>query len=103
MRPYFTSRSEWPSAASAGERGYVREATGYLVRGGLLGMLTLAGPLGAVDPYWRSLPVLALSAVCLGAGAGLGALLFRREWRAAARAYGLPEALDTAPRPHAPQ
>jgi len=101
MRPFFTSRSEWDSAARAGERTYVREATGYVVGGLLLGFLTLAGPVGAADPYWRSLPVLALFVLSLVGGAGLGALLFRREWRASAHAYGMPAMFDDAAPPSA--
>ena len=101
MRPFFTSRSEWESAARAGERTYVREATGYLVSGGLLGFITLVGLVGATDPYWRSLPILAVLVLSLVGGAGLGALLFRREWRAASRAYGKPATFDNAAPPSA--
>ncbi len=96
MRPFFTSRSEWHSAARAGERTYVREATGYVVRALLLGFLILAGPVGAADPYWRSLPVLAFFVLSLVGGAGFGALLFHREWCAASRAYGMPAMSDNA-------
>ena len=89
MRPLFTSRKEWDAADYDDEGAYVRDATGHVVRACLLGFLALVGPVGAIDPYWRSLPILGIFALCLAAGAGLSALLFRREWRAALRTYGI--------------
>jgi hypothetical protein len=90
MAPFFTSRSEWHSAGYLDEGAYVRQAIGYLFSASLLGLFVLVGPIGAVDPYWRSLPVLAIGAMGLGGGIAFGVLLFRREWRAAVRAYGKP-------------
>ena len=89
-RPFFTSRREWDDAAASGERGYVRNAVGYVVRGGVIGFTSLVVGAGAVDPYWRSVPVLATCGVCLIVVSAGSALLFRREWRAARRAYGVP-------------
>ena len=89
-RPFFTSRGEWDEAAASGERDYVRNAMGYVVRGGIIGFTSMVVGAGAVDPYWRSVPVLVTYGVCLILGTAGSALLFRREWRAARRAYGTP-------------
>lgn len=88
MGPLFTSRAEWRELAPRGPRAYVGEAVGHVVRAALLGFGTLALVIGEVEPYWRTTPVLAIFAGALAAGAGVSAWLFRREWRAAARAYG---------------
>jgi hypothetical protein len=77
----------------------VREALGYVLRASVLGFAILVGPIGASDPYWRSFPVLMILATCLVVVGGLSALLFRREWRAAMRAYGVPAHADSPVRP----
>lgn len=96
MRPLFTSRSEWLAAAQIGERAYIRQALGYLLRGGFLGFVTLVGPIGAHDPYWRSLPVLWVFCLSLLGATSLSALLFRREWRTAFRYYSM-QPISTPP------
>lgn len=90
MPPLFTSRAEWHEHALEGERAYVRTAVGFVVSGALIGLSTMVIGIGAVDPYWRSLPILLTFAGSLTVCSALSALLFRREYRAAARAYGLP-------------
>ena len=88
MRPFFTTRVEWQQQLRpAGRRAYLRAAVGHTVKAGALGVLVLIIFCGAVDPYWRSLPVLMICAASLLFGAAGAFLLFSREWNAAERTY----------------
>ena len=91
-RLFFTSLAEWEEMRAPGERAYVRTAVRYVVHGSLFGVTSLALGAGAVDPYWRSFPILLIYGVCLLIGSGAAALLFRREWRAARQMYGVGQA-----------
>jgi hypothetical protein len=88
MGPWFTSREEWEELRPAGRRAYVRSAVGYMLRAGVLGLGVLVVVCGAVDPYWRSGPILSISAASLLGGAVVAHALFRREWQAAQRTHG---------------
>jgi hypothetical protein len=87
MRPLFTSRQEWQELREAGQRAYLRSAIGHMLGAAAFGLAVLIVVCGATDPHWRSAPVLAVSAVSLLAGGLFSYFLFRREWRAAERAY----------------
>jgi hypothetical protein len=88
IRPWFTSREEWLGLRPAGRRAYIRSAVGYMLQAGILGLAILILVCGAADPYWRSAPVLTVSAMSLAGGGATAYLLFRREWQAAERVYG---------------
>lgn len=95
MGPSFTSRDEWMTDPHPSASSYARAAVGVVVRANLLGFVVLVLAAGASDPYWRSLPVFLVFAVCLVGGSGFSMLLFRREWWAARETYGpkpIPEA-----------
>ena len=87
MGPLFTSREEWRELRSAGRRAYIRLAVGHTLQAGVFGLAILVLLCGASDPYWRSAPVLAVSAASLLGGGVKAYVLFRREWQAAERAY----------------
>jgi hypothetical protein len=94
MGPLFTSREEWQELRPAGRRAYIRSAVGYVLKAGVLGLAVLILLCGATDPYWRSAPVLAVSAASLLGGSVGAYFLFRREWQAAERAYGSAQAVS---------
>jgi hypothetical protein len=88
MGPLFTSREEWREVRPAGRGAYVGAAVAHTLHAGALGLAVLVVLCGAADPHWRSAPVLAAFAASLAGGGAAAYALFRREWRAAERAYG---------------
>jgi hypothetical protein len=87
MRPLFTSAAEWETQAEVGEERYVDDAVGHTARAGALGLSIFLFTM-PLAPWPRLLGSLLLMGLSYAGCLGLARLLFKREWRAAARTYG---------------
>jgi hypothetical protein len=88
MRPWFTSRDEWSEYSHEGEREYVRRGTHWTLRAALFGITLLLTALPARSAA-DLVPLLLILSGAGGFGIALAKILFTREWRAAARTFGL--------------